>query len=230
MKNDDLLNIGNNDNKKNLRKILIYAAVGFLIFVIAIIAVALYQNKSSKEENAILPPQVNEQNQELFKQVPIETENNITQNQNTAKKQEKVNSQKIIQLQKQNQMLNQKSNKKVSALPNQSKTKTQNLSRNNIAKNQNISQSKKSKLKSVQKYEKIIQNKKVFNKSRYYIQVAALLKYSKPNKNFLKLIMEYGYKYTFYTTYIKRGTEKIKVTKILIGPFKNKNSSTKNLS
>jgi len=36
MANDDLLNIENGDNKKDIKKYLIYGAVGFLVFVLYI--------------------------------------------------------------------------------------------------------------------------------------------------------------------------------------------------
>ena len=209
MKNDDLLNIGNNDNKKNLRKILIYAAIGFLIFVIAIIAVALYQNKSSKEENAILPPQVNEQNTQLFKEVPIEK--------NEAE----------------NEKIKKETNNSMNLIKPKTEQKTQNiaLEKNVTSTVKNISSpvnTPKKKAEVKQKPKKHLQ-KKVF-KTKYYIQVAALLRNSKPNKKFLNLIKKYGYKYTFYTAYIKKGNEKIKVTKVLIGPFKNRKEALDNLS
>jgi len=216
MKNEDLLNISNNDNKKNLRKILVYVAIGFLIFVIAIIAVALYQNKSSKEENAILPPQVNisQQNQELFKQVPIETENDTTQN--TKNKQ-------INNLQNTNQVLKQTIKQE---------PKSQHVQQNVIQKEPLVTNSIQKQKTSINKTKNTsLQNtKKNIHKPKYYIQVAALLKNSTPNKKFLQLISKYGYKYIFYTTYIKRENKKIRVTKILIGSFKNKKDALTNLS
>jgi len=207
MKNDDLLNIGNNDNKKNLRKVLIYAAIGFLIFVIAIIAVALYQNKSSKEENAILPPQVNEQNQ-LFKEVPIEKSES------------------------ENEKVNKETNNSINLIKPETKQNSQKtaLEKNvtSMPKNTAVSLESPKKKTEIKQKPKKHQQKKVF-KTKYYIQVAALLKNSKPNKKFLNLISKYGYKYSFYTVNIKKGNEKIKVTKVLVGPFKNRKEALNNL-
>jgi len=56
-------------------------------------------------------------------------------------------------------------------------------------------------------------------KKEYYIQVAALMKYKKPNKKFLELIKKEGYHYRFYSTYYIKNGKKIEVTKILIGPY-----------
>jgi len=207
MNNDDLLNIDNKD-KKNLRQILIYVAVGFLIFVIVIIAIALYQNSSSKEENAILPPQINEQKTKLFKEVPIEKN--------------EVKSEKIKK--ETNNSMNLIKPKCEQKIPNTVLEK--NVTSKNVALTMKTVEKEKVEIKQKPKKH---QQKKVF-KTKYYIQVAALLKHSKPSKNFLQLIKKYGYKYTFYTTYIKKNKEKIKVTKILIGPFKNKKEALNNLS
>jgi len=203
MKNDDLLNIGNNDNKKNLRKILIYASIGFLIFVIAIIAVALYQNNASKEENAILPPQVNEQNTQLFKEVPIEKSE-------TKSEIKEANNNNLIKSEAEQKIQNTATEKNVTSTVKNIATPVE-----TPKKNIEIKQESK-------KHEKVF-------KTKYYIQVAALLKNSKPNKKFLNLINKYGYKYTFYTTYVKKDNRKIKVVKVLVGPFKNRQEAHNNL-
>jgi DedD protein len=75
MENDELLNI--KKNNKNLKKPLVYGAAAFLIFIILVIAYAMYSN--SQEENVVLPPQVNEasnQNSDNFQNLAIEEENN----------------------------------------------------------------------------------------------------------------------------------------------------------
>ena len=209
MKNDDLLNIGNN-NKKDFKKILVYGAGAFLVFVIAIIGVAIYQNSKSKnDENAILPPQVNNQtqNQELFKEVPIENQEIQTKPQTNRAKEKKSNlTEKLVE-----------------------EKNTNNFQKPQIEtkKDTNVAKTKKEIKKTEKKTIKNISKKIV--KIKYYIQVAALMKYSKPNKKFLKLIEKYGYNYKFYTVYVKRNNEKIKVTKILVGPFNSKAKALKNL-
>ena len=209
MNKEDLLNINGGNNKKDFKKVLIYGAVVFLIFVIGVIAFAIYKNmKQSSKEESILPPQVKQE--PLFKQVPIE--------------------------------------QKVSASPktNQENNVSNNTSQNkNNAPQENIKQvllnkqpTPKETPKKIQKPVEKIQPKNNTLKKQivkhsikriYYIQVAALLKYSKPNKAFLRLIEKYGYKYRFFSTYIKRDNKKIKVTKILIGPF-TKEEARKNLA
>ena len=70
MNRNDLLNL---ENKKNIKKPLVYGAVAFLVFIIAILGFAIYKN--SKEDNVVLPPQMKQTKQEaMFKEVPIEKE------------------------------------------------------------------------------------------------------------------------------------------------------------
>ena len=168
MNKEDLLNINGGNNKKDFKKVLIYGAVVFLIFVIGVIAFAIYKNmKQSSKEESILPPQVKQE--PLFKQVPIE--------------------------------------QKVSASPktNQENNVSNNTSQNkNNAPQENIKQvllnkqpTPKETPKKIQKPVEKVQPKNNTLKKQivkhsikriYYIQVAALLKYSKPNKAFLRLI------------------------------------------
>ena len=204
MNKDDLLNI-NPNNKKDFKKILIYGAVVFLIFVIGVISYAIYKNMNPSKEESILPPQVKQE--PLFKQVPIE--NNTTNSLQTNVK--PVN---------------------VQPKPAQENIKQQLLSsEENNNTNQNQTQKTVTKtplatpVKTVSKPKKEVKK----NTKHYYIQVAALLKYKKPSNKFLKLIEKYGYKYRFYTTFIKKGNQKIRVRKILVGPFDRKEAK-KNLS
>jgi len=208
MDKEDLLNINGGGNKKDFKKILIYGAAVFLLFVIGVIAFAIYKNmKQTNNNESILPPQVKQE--PLFKQVPIQNvknnQNNVNEN-NTTKKasQNKVATNNIKQA----------------------------LLKNSNEKTTNVKTTKEipiSKEKPVQNVKKQTKNKVTKTHINYYIQVAALLKYKKPNEKFLKLIKKYGYNYRFYTTYIKRGQEKIKVTKILVGPFSDRKEAEKNL-
>lgn len=62
---------------------------------------------------------------------------------------------------------------------------------------------------------------------KYYIQVAALMKNTKPNPRFLKIIEKNGFKYKIITVNIKKGNKTLKVTKVLIGPFDKKDAKEK---
>ncbi|GAX88180.1 DedD protein [Lebetimonas natsushimae] len=209
MEKDDLLNI---KPKKNIKKPLVYGAIAFLIFIIAVIAYAIYSN--SKEENVVLPPQVNEQPKEKsseFKEIPIEENTNtlsqklITDNSEEINASgEKKNNSNINNQSVEKETLNQKS--PVSAIEKKPE---------NQAKNTASHKTEVKKIKNI---------KKALN-VKYYIQVAALMKYKTPNKKFLNLIKKEGFNYTFYHTYIKKNNKKIAITKILIGPFENEKTA-----
>ena len=208
MNKDDLLNINPDNNKKDLKKVLIYGVIVFLIFVIGVIAFAIYKNMHPSKEESILPPQVKQE--PLFKQLPIEKNASVKTNENIEiNKSEQTKTTENPNLQNIKKELINNSKNSATANTEQTKPKT-----NVVVK----TAPKKPEIKKVQKTEK-----------KYYIQVAALLKYKKPNKKFLQLIEKYGYRYRFYTTYINRGNQKIRVTKVLIGPF-DKKEAKENLS
>ncbi len=207
MKNkEDLLNL--NNNNKNPKKILIYIAIFFLIFVIGVIVYAVIQgNSTSKNQSeSVIPPQVKEE--PLFKQIPIEKENNTS-----SIKTETNNSQSITNYKKDVNVTKINESKNIEKVKQPIEIQTQNTKK--------ISQLKPKKPKTH------IVSKKI--ESKYYIQVAALMKYTKPNKKFLELIKKYGYNYTFYTTVINRNGKKIVVHKILVGPFNSKKEAKKQL-
>lgn len=207
MKNkEDLLNL--NNNNKNPKKILIYIAIFFLIFVIGVIVYAVIQgNSTSKNQSeSVIPPQVKEE--PLFKQIPIEKENNTS-----SIKTETNNSQSITNYKKDVNVTKINESKNIEKVKQPIEIQTQNTKK--------ISQLKPKKTKTH------IVSKKI--ESKYYIQVAALMKYTKPNKKFLELIKKYGYNYTFYTTVINRNGKKIVVHKILVGPFNSKKEAKKQL-
>jgi DedD protein len=197
MEKDDLLNI---KPKKNIKKPLIYGATAFLIFIIAVIAYAIYSN--SKEENVVIPPQVNETPKEKtsntkFKEVPIIEDDTITLGQKlinsekNTKEENKTTQKKPIE-NKETEIVNKPPLKPVKPVKK-------------VAKVEN-------------KKPKINKSKKV-SKIKYYIQVAALMKYKKSNKKFLNLIKKERFNYITYHTYILKNNQKIPITKILIGPF-----------
>jgi DedD protein len=195
MEKDDLLNI--KDNKRSIKKPLIYGAIAFLVFIIGVIGYAIYANSANKE-NVVLPPQVNEISKKEspdFKEVPIEV--------NTDKLNEKLNMQNLIDEEDKEE---KKETKKEITPKSVKKTE-----KNELEQKSKISNVKSNKKKVVKKVVK-----------KYYIQVAALTKYKRPNKKFLNLIKKEGFNYILYSTVIVKDNKKIPITKILIGPFENK--------
>jgi len=196
MKNEDLLNI---NPKKDMKKPLIYGVIGFLVFIVAVIGFAIFQNMSSSKNNEILPPAPKEEKantQEEFKPIPIEEapqDNQIAQ--------------------EANQLQN-----------NQPEQDTQNAANQPQTSSVKPKESVKPAPKPVSK-PKVVKKSKPANKvvanGKYYVQVAALLRNSQPNKKFLALLKKYGFNYTFKETYIVKNGEKIKVTKVLVGPYSN---------
>lgn len=104
------------------------------------------------------------------------------------------------------------------------------LDNENKQKEQNLTQ--KEKMKKEKKIVKKVEEKPVIKEKvsipkkeikkvakNYYIQVGALIKYQKPNKEFLNLIKKEGYNYKIYEVSIVKNGQKIKIRKILIGPF-----------
>lgn len=248
--NEDLLkNIGNNPNPTNMKKILIYVAIAFLVFVIGIIGFAVVQNGRNNQKDAIIPPDNNKNvaknnnNNNLFKQIPIENANNQN-NSAIANNPQNQESKENIKAQVLKNSQNEANNQNQPSKPlNQNITQNQSTKpkeEKEVVKVQTPKESKKVKKvskkepevfiptakKSVVKKEK---PKKQIIKNKYYIQVAALLRYKKPSKKFLKLIEKNGYKYKFLETYTKIKNEKVKVTKILIGPFSNRLEAKKAL-
>ena len=209
MKEDLLME---NNNKNNLKKPLIYGAAAFLVFIIAVIGFAIFQN-TKNENNQIVPaenkpqevkPQP-QQNNTNFQPLQIEEET------------PKIDKQALVE-------------EKPQQKPKTEEPKTEeNIE--NINKNANeveIKQPQEEKIVETVK-KPAVKNTKPALLGKYYIQVAALLKHATPNKKFLQLIKKSGFNYKFYTTYIVRNGEKIKVTKVLVGPFKTRSEAKKAL-
>jgi len=246
MKNDDLLNL---KPKKDLKKPLIYGAIAFLIFIIIVILVAIFQNSSSKSNNEIIPPETqkeikpespfqplnvieeNNSNESSKNTINANNENNesITNNVTTSQNQNvkaENNSSKNMAIQNINEVKNQNIISEQTK-PNIKQVNNINEQKNikNNSKKTNISKQNTKTQKNIHKHK----NNKKINKGNYYIQVAALLKNSKPNPKFLKIIKKAGFNYKFYHTIIIRNGNKIKVTKILVGPFRNRNEAKRAL-
>ncbi|GAB6044704.1 hypothetical protein JCM11957_03020 [Caminibacter profundus] len=196
---EDLLNT---EPKKDLKKPLVYGAIGFLIFIIIVIAIAIFQNTTSKNENNEIIPPVEKPKTTLdapeFK--PLKVEENQENN---------IDTQKLIE-----------EKPKEEQTPKEEKIKEEKI-------NPQINETPKEEPKKEEKPKK--EAPKKATQGNYYIQVAALLKNAKPNKKFLSLIKKEGFNYKTYHTYIVKNGEKIKVTKILIGPFETKKEAKKAL-
>ena len=207
---EDLLNL--NNNKKNPKKFLIYGAAGFLLFVVGVIVFALMGGGSS-QNNTVIPPQVKEE--PLFKEIPIE-QNNTVKTDSVNKTHSETNIQKP------------KGEENLTKNPTPKKEeKTENNIKNPVPKTLPAVQKNETKIKPQTKK---TYTKKVFTKSgKYYIQVAALMKYAKPNKKFLTLIKKHGYNYKIYPVTVNKDGKKIKINKLLIGPFASKKEAKKEL-
>jgi len=201
---EDLLNT---EPKKDLKKPLVYGAIGFLIFIIIVIAIAIFQNTTSKNENNEIIPPVEKPKTTIdtpeFK--PLKVEENQENN---------IDTQKLIE-----------EKPKEEQTPKQEKIEEK-INPPQII-NPQINKTPKEEPKKEEKPKKEAPKKAIHG--NYYIQVAALLKNAKPNKKFLSLIKKEGFNYKTYHTYIVKNGEKIKVTKILIGPFETKKEAKKAL-
>ncbi len=236
---DDLLM--DNGNKNNLKKPLIYGAIAFLIFVIIVIAVAIFQN--SKSSNTQLVPAETQPQDVMPQQQTQPNTQNVSNsmmqtNQNSASQFKPLNVEEAnttnkasenkqnSQINKQNLLTNSKQTVNTQNEKNQMKESKVNAVQQNVAQKEPVAKTVK-KVENIKKREpkKIIKNKVV--KGKYYIQVAALMRYSKPNRKFLNIIKSNGFNYRFYHTYINKHGQKIKITKILVGPFASKKDAQK---
>ena len=204
---DDLLNL---DKDKNPKKILVYGAGAFLVFVIGVIVFALVGGNEKKQTD-VIPPQVKEE--PIFKEIPIEKETKSTQAIKAVKEEAKKEEKTEILPKKEKESKTEQKTNEVKEVKKEVKEKPQ--------KKEIIKEPIKTKTTTHKP------NKKV--EGNYYIQVAALMKYSKPNKKFLDLIKKYGYSYTLYPVEIKRDGKIIKINKLLIGPFASRKEAEKNL-
>ncbi|MEO1928662.1 MAG: hypothetical protein ABGX26_08260 [Nautiliaceae bacterium] len=195
MAGDDFLNLDEN-GKKNLKKPLIYGAAGLFVFIIGVVVFALF-NPTSKNENVVLPPQIEENqqknNDDMFKDVPIDTDTNVEEKNDTTL------ADKLIANEE----------KKEKTLPIQ---QPEPQVKETQPKEKQVKEEKP-------KVEEVKEVKKQTPKANYYIQVAALIKHKKPNKRFLELIKKEGFDYKLYHTYYVKDGKKIEIVKVLIGPF-----------
>ncbi|NPA11659.1 MAG: SPOR domain-containing protein [Epsilonproteobacteria bacterium] len=194
----------NPEPKKEIKKPLIYGAVGFLAFIVIVIAVALYQNSKNKENGVdeIIPPETTAQNQQSeFKPIEVQepkiNTKKLAMNEEKPQKQTNIKPQEI-QVQEPEKTIQPaaapapKEEAKTEVKPTKPASKPKNNDHNTVLKGE------------------------------YYIQVAALLRNAKPSPKFLALIKKSGFDYTLFKTCFKKNGEEIKVTKVLVGPFKDR--------
>jgi len=220
MNKEDLLNLNNNQNK-NPKKLLIYGAAAFLIFVIGVIVFALVGG-NSKDNTEVIPPQVKEE--PLFKEIPIENENKAKNSESVAKTENKTNENK--QQTQVNQNIPTKTNN-IQSQAQQEQVQIKSKAKKVVIEKNNVKKPKQNKITHTKK----VASKKSFKAitQKYYIQVAAFLKHKHPNKKFLQLIKKHGYKYTIYPITINKNGKKIKINKLLVGPFKSEKEARKEL-
>jgi len=213
---DDLFKISENQKKKqDLKKILIYGAVAFLVFVVGIVTFAILKSSNSND-NTVLPPEV--QKESIFKQIPVEKkevkieDNPLAIDDTNVDETQPVESDNVQPAENaQNDNTIQNTNTQMPTIP--SVTQTQN-----------------SQVKTVvnQKSQHINMNNANSTRGEYYIQVAALLRNKKPSKKFLETIQKDGFNYRILETYTVINNEKVKATKVLIGPFNSRAEAERN--
>ncbi len=192
------------------KRILIIIAILIIVFLVVILSMKFINKPQSKQQpQLILPPEPTssvqkvKKDEQLFKQVPIIEDNNT----------------------------------KKDSFENMVKS----LKAKEIAKTKVIEQQKIQEKKVVPTTPKVVQNvvkplvkttkkepKKVITKKAgtgVYVQVGATSKYS-PDKKYLKKITDKKYQYRLLPVVIKGK----KVTKILIGPFKNSKIAKENMA
>jgi len=211
VENNDLLDLEQN-RKKNLKKTLIYGAVAFLVFIIGVLIFAIYSNNLNEDKNVVLPPEEKEEKFTNFKEIPIEENDSLEIKEliDNEDKQEEI--QEDVE-----------EDKKLE--------ENKEIEQKEIIKNED-KLIQKNEINSVKKSEEIQTNtyKKETKKTvkNYYIQVGALMKYKRPNEEFLNLIKKEGYNYRLYETTYTKNKKEIKIIKILVGPF-SKEEVTKEL-
>jgi DedD protein len=190
------------------KRVLIIISTLIILFLIVLLSMKLFNNPAKKEtQNIVLPPEptVNVQNskkdEELFKQVPIIEENST----------KKDNFENIVKNLKE----------KESKIQENKTEQTQSKTEATVQKASKVVAEKKD-VKTQPKPKK--SSKKLIANRGIYIQVGATSKHQ-PNKKFLKKISAKKLEYRLLPIKINGK----KITKILIGPFKNRSTAKKNL-
>ncbi len=208
------------DDGKSLKikRVLIIIAILIIVFLISLLSMKLINNPAKNEtKNIVLPPeptanvQKTQNSDELFKQVPILEENNT----------KKDNFDNIVKNLKNREMKSEQNDIKKSVKTEQSQDKeivTQVKPVVEAAVKPSLKQDKAP----AKKVYKNITTKA--GRKGVYIQVGATSKYT-PNKTFLKKIKDQKFAYKLLPITIKDK----RITKILVGPFKNRSIAKQNL-
>jgi len=228
---EELFKIDRDNNKRDFKKILIYGAIAFLVFVIGIVSFAIYKNSVPKNEDNVLPPEVKKE--PIFKQIPVEKKSVVDVN---GGNDDVLNQQ--IPIEQNNQSTIQQNTQDIISennitADNNIVTKPSQPSNELTKKSVNTTKKAKNNIqkeKTTNSYKQIFKNVATQSvEPKYYIQVAALLKSKQPSKKFLELIKQDGFNYKILKTYTLINNKKIKVTKVLIGPFDSKKEALKSL-
>jgi len=190
------------------KRVLIIISIFIILFLVVILSMKLFNNPANnKTPNLILPPEPTssvektQKDEELFKQVPINEENNTKKdNFENIVKNLKEKETKIKQIETQKVQKNQEVKKETTVQP-----VVKAIVKPKIAKTK-------------------VKTKNLLANKGVYIQVGATSKQS-PNKDFLKKISAHKLNYRLLPIKIKNK----KITKILIGPFKDRTTAKQNL-
>ena len=216
-KKDDLLNLEQN-NKKDLKKPLIYGAIAFLVFIIGVLIFAIYSNTSLNEDrNVVIPPEEKEEKAFSFKEIPIEED--LKNDSLVIKKLVDNDAKQDIKENKEYKEKNVTNNITQNEELKSIKKMEEEPKVDNIIQKERVKPVKKIEEEPIKKAEK--QEVATYKKAikNYYVQVGALMKNTKPNESFLALIKEKGYNYKLHEVSSIKDEKRVEVIKILIGPF-----------
>ncbi len=208
------------DDGKSLKikRVLIIIAILIIVFLISLLSMKLINNPAKNEtKNIVLPPeptanvQKTQNSDELFKQVPILEENNT----------KKDNFDTVVKNLKNREMKSEQNDIKKRVRAEESQDKKIETQVKPVVEAVAKSSAKQNKTPT-KKVHKSIAAKD--SKKGVYIQVGATSKHT-PNKNFLKKIKNKKFTYKLLPLTIKNK----KITKILVGPFKNRSIAKQNL-
>ncbi len=199
------------------KRVLIIIAILIIIFLGVLLSMKLLNKPMHNDVSAlILPPEPTSsmeksvKDQELFKQVPIIEQNNT----------KKDNFENMVKNLKEKELATAKTNEKNVTTEASKQAKK-------VATVKTIVEPVVKPIKStIKKMSKKIPTKNLSKATKgIYIQVGATSKYT-PNKKFLKLISDKKYSYKLLSISINGK----KVTKILIGPFKDSKDAKNNIN
>ncbi len=203
------------DNSKTLKfkRILIIIALLIIVFLGVLVTMKLV-NKSTRNTTSklILPPEpkIQPKDESLFKQVPIVEENTSKKN----------NFEKVVKNLKEKEIQKAKATEQNTTTPPIVTPKMEEKPISTV-----VAPLKKVLVKKVKRVARKVTLKATKTHKGIFVQVGAVAKTS-PNQKFLRLITSRKYAYRLYKTSVNGK----KVTKVLIGPFKNNQDAKNNLA